>query len=174
MELRELARPHLERLSREFEKTVNLGILDKYEIVYVERVKVPGYRDFNIGIGSRIPVWNSAVGCAVLAYLQPELLKPVTEKLRKLPEFLEAGGEDRLEARLQQVRLDGFAINDRDVYKKWVRAIAVPVFSTEGVACSINIVVEPDEVTVEELRSRYAPVLVKAGEELSAALGYRG
>jgi len=29
-------------------------------------------------------------------------------------------------------------------------------------------------VTVEELRTRYAPVLLKAGEELSGALGYRG
>jgi len=174
MELRELARPHLESLSREFKKTVNLGILDKHEMVYVERVKVPGYRDFNIGIGSRIPTWNTAVGRAVLAYLNPQDLRLITEKLKKLPEFQAAGGEDWLRASLQQVRLEGFAINDRDVYKKWVRAIAVPVFSAQGVACSINIVVEPDEVTVEELRTRYAPVLLKAGEELSGALGYRG
>lgn len=174
MELRELARPYLEALSRQFDKTVNLGILDKHEIVYIERVKVPGYRDFNIGIGSRIPVWNTAVGRAVLGYLQPEKLKPIIDKLKKLPEFVAAGGEEWLTANLEQVRLDGFAINDRDLYKRWVRAIAVPVFSTEGIACSINIVVEPDEVTVEELRTRYAPVLVKAGVELSAALGHRG
>ncbi len=174
MELRELARPYLERLSREFEKTVNLGILDKHEIVYVERVRVPGYRDFNIGIGSRIPIWNTAVGRALLAYLEPRQLQLIIEKLKELPEFQAAGGEGWLTAGLRQVRLDGFAINDRDLHKKWIRAIAVPVFSMEGVACSINIVVEPDEVTVEELRTRYAPVLLKAGEELSAALGYRG
>jgi IclR family transcriptional regulator, pca regulon regulatory protein len=174
IELRELARPHLESLSREFEKTVNLGILDKYEIVYIERVRVPGYRDFNIGIGSRIPVWNTAVGRAVLAYMEPEKLKPILSKLKGLPEFVASGGEEQLSASLKRVRLDGFAINDRDLYKKWIRAIAVPIFSAEGVACSINIVVEPEEVSVKELRKRYAPVLLKAGEKLSAALGYRG
>ena len=174
MELRELARPYLEKLSRRFDKTVNLGILDKHEIVYVERVKVPGYRDFNIGIGSRIPVWNTAVGRAVLAYLKPEVLNLIMEKLKKVSEFQEVGGEKWLAAGLQQVRLDGFAINDRDLFKKWIRAIAVPVFSPEGVACSINVVVEPDEVSIEELRSTYAPILLKEGEELSAALGCRG
>jgi IclR family pca regulon transcriptional regulator len=33
MELREIARPYIEKLSRECNKTVNLAILDKYEMV---------------------------------------------------------------------------------------------------------------------------------------------
>jgi len=45
MELREIARPYLEKLSRECNKTVNLAILDKFEMVYIERVRVPGIRD---------------------------------------------------------------------------------------------------------------------------------
>ncbi len=174
MELRELARPYIESLSRRFEKTVNLAVLDKYEMVYVERVKVPGNRDFNMGIGSRVPIWNTAVGRAVLAYLEPEKLEEILEKLKELPDFKSGGGEERLVANLAQVRLDGYAINERTLFKKWIRAIAVPTFSSEGVACSINVVVEPEEVSVEELRAAYAPVLLKAGEELSAALGYRG
>lgn len=171
MELRELARPYLESLSSRFDKTVNLGILDRHEIVYFERVKVPGYRDFNIGIGSRIPVWNTAIGRAVLAYIKPDDLNHIIEKLDRIADFQLAGGENWLMANLQQVRRDGFAINDRDLFKKWVRAIAVPIFAQEGVVGAINIVVEPDEVSIDELRSSYAPLLVKVSKELSAALG---
>lgn len=173
MELRELARPYLEGLSRQFNKTVNLAVLDKHEMVYVERVKVPGYRDFNIGIGSRIPLWNTAVGKAVLAYLDRNKLKEITKELKRLPDFLARGGEAFLTEQLGIVRRDGFAINDRDVYKIWVRAIAVPVFSPEGVACAVNIVVEPEDVSVDELRERYAPALLAAAKELSEALGHR-
>jgi len=172
MELRELARPYLEGLSREFNKTVNLAVLDKHEMVYVERVRVPGYRDFDIGIGSRIPLWNTAVGKAVLAYLDRDKLKEITKELRRLPDFLARSSEGRSAEQLETVRKDGFAINDRD-YKKWVRAIAVPIFSPEGVACAINIVVEPEDVSVKELRARYAPALLAAGRELSEALGHR-
>ena len=61
MEFREPARPYLEGLSRQFNKTANPAVLDKHQGVCVERVKVPGYRDFNMGIGSRIPVWNAGL-----------------------------------------------------------------------------------------------------------------
>jgi DNA-binding IclR family transcriptional regulator len=174
MELRELARPHLESLSNSFDKTVNLAVLDKFEMVYIERVKVPGYRDFNMGIGSRVPVWNTAIGCSVLAYLPEAMLAEIVEKLIKFPDFKMSGGEERLAAHLRQVRQDGFAINERTLFKRWIRAIAAPVFSSEGVACSINIVVEPEEVSVEELKNTYAPVLLKVVEDLSSALGHRG
>jgi IclR family pca regulon transcriptional regulator len=173
MELRELARPYLEGLSRQFNKTVNLAVLDKHEMVYVERVRVPGYRDFNIGIGSRIPAWNTAVGKAVLAYLDHDKLREIVKKLKRLPDFPARGGAARLAEQLEIVRRDRFAINDQDILKKWIRAIAVPAFSPEGVACAINIVVEPEEVSVDELRKRYAPVLLAAGKELSEALGQR-
>jgi IclR family transcriptional regulator, pca regulon regulatory protein len=173
MELRELARPYIESLSRQFEKTVNLAVLDKYEMVYVERVKAPGNRDFNMGIGSRVPLSNTAVGRAVLAYLEPARVAEILQKLKELPEFEKSGGEERLATDLAQVRQDGFAINERTLFKKWIRAIAIPVFSSEGVACSINVVVEPEDVSVEELRTAYAPALLKVGEELSAALGYK-
>ena len=169
MELREIARPYLEKLSRECNKTVNLAILDKHEMVYVERVRVPGIRAFNISIGNRIPVWSTAVGKAVLAHLEPAKLKALLKQLRELPEF--KVGENRLIKALDQVRRDGFALNDQE-FLRGIRAVAVPIFSPDGVNCAINIVVEPEEVSIEELRKQYAPRLISVGKELSRALGY--
>jgi IclR family pca regulon transcriptional regulator len=168
LELREIARPYLERLSRECNKTVNLAILDKHEMVYVERVRVPGLREFNISIGNRIPVWSTAVGKAVLAHLEPEELKRLVKQLRLRPEFKVA--ESKLGKTLDQVRRDGFAINDQE-FLRGIRAVAVPIFSPDGVNCAINIVVEPEEVSIDELRKYYAPKLIRVGKELSRALG---
>lgn len=168
MEAREIARPYLEKLSRECNKTVNLAVLDKYEMVYIERIKVPGLREFNISIGHRIPLWNTAVGKAVLAYLEPEKLKEILKKLNELHEFRIVRNE--FIKTLDEVRKNGFAINDQE-FLKGIRAIAVPVFSPTGVDYAINIVVEPEDVSIDELRNKYAPKLIKTGKELSGALG---
>lgn len=171
MELREIARPYMEKLSRECNKTINLAILDKHEMVYIERIRVPSLREFNISIGSRIPVWNTAVGKAVLAHLEPQKLKEIIEKLRALKKY-EITFEVKLEEALDTVRKAGFAIQDQE-YIRGIRAIAVPIFSPTGVSCAINIVAEPEEVSVEELKNIYAPKLIRLGEQLSRALGHR-
>ena len=72
---------------------------------------------------------------------------------------------------LDEVRKNGFALSDQE-FLRGIRAIAVPVFSPTGVAYAINIVVEPEDVSIDELRNKYAPKLIKTGKELSGALGY--
>lgn len=121
MELREIARPYLEMLSRECNRTVNLAVLEKEEMVYIERIRVPSLRDFSLfvsSVGNRMPVWNTSVGRAVLAYLKPE-------KLREI------------------------------------------------IACAVNIVVEAEDISVDELKSEYAQKLIRLGRKLSRALGHR-
>ena len=73
---------------------------------------------------------------------------------------------------LDEVRKNGYAVNDQE-YLRGVRAVAVPVFSPNEVTCAINIVVEPEEVSMIELRNIYAPKLIKLGKELSEALGFQ-
>jgi DNA-binding IclR family transcriptional regulator len=54
MELREIARPYMEKLSRECNKTINLAVLDRVEMVYVERISVRSIRAYNISAGSQL------------------------------------------------------------------------------------------------------------------------
>jgi IclR family transcriptional regulator, pca regulon regulatory protein len=170
MELREIARPYLERLSRECNKTVNLAVFDRNEMVYVERVRVPGIRVYNIGVGNRIPLWNTAVGRAVLAHLDP---KKITEMLKKLKPSADFDGDKAgLMKVLDRVRKDGFATSNQE-HQRGILAIAVPVFSSTGVVCAVNLVGEPEDVTMDLLRTEYAPKLATIGKELSLALGYR-
>ena len=170
MELREIARPYMERLSRECNRTVNLAVFDKDEMVYVERIRVPGIRAFNIGVGNRIPVWNTAVGRAVLAHFDPEQVKEMLQRARRSPDF--QLDEERMAKILFDVRKEGFAVSNQE-FQRWVLAIAVPIFTASGVAGAINLVGEPEDVTVETLRNEYAPKLIQVGKELSESLGFR-
>jgi IclR family pca regulon transcriptional regulator len=171
MELREIARPYLEKLSRETNKTVNLAFFDKDEMVYIERIRVPGFRDYNISIGARMPLWNTAIGKVVLAHLDPQKLKLLLEKFKRNPEFNIS--EKAFLNELAVVKKAGFALNDQ-VFNRDILAIAVPIFSPKGVTCAINMIAEPEDMSLDTLKKQYAPKLKSIGRELSEALGYRG
>jgi DNA-binding IclR family transcriptional regulator len=109
-------------------------------------------------------------GKSVLAHLESGKLMEIVNELKEI--YGHRIDENRIMKALDEVRTDGFAINDEE-FSRGIRAIGVPVFSANGIACSINVVVEPEEVSVEELRNRYAPRLIGVGKELSAALGCR-
>jgi IclR family transcriptional regulator, pca regulon regulatory protein len=170
MELREIARPYLEKFSRKCNKTVNLAVLDRDEMVYVERVRVPGIRTYNVSVGNRISVWSTAVGRAVLAHLDPKRVRELFKKFKASPDF--TFSEAAFMKILIDTKRDGFAISNQE-YQRGIIAVAVPVFSSTGVACAVNLVAEPEDVTIPRLRAEYAPKLMKLGRELSTALGYR-
>ena len=173
MEIREFTRPYLEKLSRQCNKSVNLLMLDRQQMVFIERVRVPGLRDFNISVGSTIPIYNTAAGRAVLAYMDEGKFREIVQRLKKEPEALRYIGRNAntLDQLLTEVRRNGFAINDEES-TKGVRAIAVPIFSPEGVTYAMDMIVAPEEVSVEELKDQYAPRLITAGKEISKAMGW--
>ncbi len=174
LEIREIAKPYLERLARECDKTVNLAVLDKTEMVYIERIKVHDIRDLNISIGQRITVYNTAVGKAVLANLEQEKIMGILKEIKKdlkISRYIGRNG-DRLIKELDDVRRNGFAVNDEE-YLKGIRAIAVPIFSPRGVYYALNVVVASELASVGELKKNYAPKLIKISKEISEATGYQ-
>lgn len=174
MEVREIARPYIERLSAECRKTVNLAVIDGKEMVHVDRIRYQDVRDLNISIGSRIPVHSTALGRAVLAYQEKEKIQDFIKEICYDPKNVQSVGKDGriLTKILEKVRRDGFATSDEE-FEQGIRAIAVPLFSPKGVAYAINVVVPSDTVSMEEIEAKYKPKLIKVNQEISAMLGYQ-
>jgi IclR family pca regulon transcriptional regulator len=175
LEICDVARPHLEALTREWDKSVNLLILDKGEMIYIERTKVFNVRELNLNIGNRIPLHNTAAGRAVLAYLDDKELLEIVKNLQENPDLSRQIGKNgnKLIKCLKEVRANGYAIGDEELVKG-VRAIAVPVFSPRGDRYAINLAVASEIASIAELKSHYAPRLIKVADEISKAMGYRG
>ena len=175
LEIREVARPYLEELSREWDKSINLLTLDKVEMIYIDRTKVYNVRELNINIGSRIPVHNTAAGRAVLAYLDRDELIEIIREIQNDREISRQIGKNgnKLLKRLREVRADGFATTDGELVRG-VRALGVPIFSPRGGNYAINVAVASEIVSIADLRSQYAPKLIKVGNEISKEMGYQG
>jgi IclR family pca regulon transcriptional regulator len=175
LEIRDIVRPYLEKLARECDKTVNLTMLDKGEMVYIDKIKVHDLRDLNINIGERIPVHNTAAGKAVLAFMDPQRLLAIMKEIKRDGVVLHEIGRtgSRLFRALAEVRSKGYAIDDQE-FRKGVRAVAVPILSPQGANYAISMVVASEIMSINELTEKYAPKLIKIGDEVSKATGCYG
>jgi len=179
MELREVAAPHLRTLSDETGYTVNMAILDRLDIVYVERCRSSraGQReiDLNLHVGSRLPAYCTSLGKALLAYLPPEEQAATLAEIefsRRGPNTITS--RSALAAELKRVRAEGLAISNEEL-AYGLRSIAVPILSREGVAAAaINLAVHSSMLSMDDLVARLSPALRHTASEISAHLGYRG
>jgi IclR family pca regulon transcriptional regulator len=178
MELREVAAPHLRRLSDETGYTVNMAILDGGDVVYVERCRSSqaGQReiDLNLHVGSRLPAYCTSLGKVMLAFLSPEERAAALASVdltQRGPNTIVS--RDGLEAELDRVRADGFATNNEEL-AYGLRSIAAPVLSRDGGAvAAINLAAHSSMMPMDRLAEQLSPTLRQAAADISAHLGYQ-
>lgn len=178
MDVRELAAPHLQALSDETGHTVNMAVLDGADIVYIERCRTSrqGQReiDLNLHIGSRLPAYCTSLGKVLLAYLDPDELTAVLDRIRFLqrgPNTLTSSAD--LCSELQRVRVAGLAANNEEL-AYGLRSIAAPIRDRNGnVTAAINLAVHRSMVSLDSLVADLGPLLRRTAAEISARSGYR-
>jgi IclR family pca regulon transcriptional regulator len=178
MELREVAAPHLRRLSDETGYTVNMAILDGADVVYVERCRSTqaGQReiDLNLHVGSRLPAYCTSLGKVLLAFLPGVERAAVLDRV----DFAQRGpntivSRRDFEAELDRVREAGFAANNEEL-AYGLRSIAAPVFSHDGSAVgAVNLAAHSSMMPMDRLAEQLSPVLRRAAADISTNLGYR-
>ena len=77
-----LALPFLERISRRFDESTSMAVLDGTEVVYVARAVSTRRLTTHIHVGSRLPAYCTSLGKVLLAFLpdveRESLLKRIT------------------------------------------------------------------------------------------------
>lgn len=174
-EVREVARPYLERLSGQIGETVSLSVLDGFEVVYVDRVRNRQIVGVLFGMGSRIPAHCASMGKAMLAHLPAEELR---DRLRNasLEPCTPSSLTDRgaLEAELARVREQGYATNDEEL-EAGLRAVAAPIWDDSGqVIAAINITGSANRISRERMLGELAGAVRHTAAQISQALGYTG
>lgn len=132
LDLRQTARPQMEQLGRAVGETVNLGIRDGTDVVYIERIAGTQSLGMRREIGSRTPLHASALGKALLAWL-PAL--ELEQTLRQLPLASRTPRTivtpEALRADLSATRERGFAIDDEE-NEIGGRCVAAPITDHTG------------------------------------------
>jgi IclR family transcriptional regulator, pca regulon regulatory protein len=173
LELREIAAPHLRRLTDITGHTSNLAIRDETDVILIDRVRGrPGpyhHLEFSLHVGSRIPAYCSATGKALLAFLpRPELEHVLdrTDLIQRGPHTLTS--KKALLAELDHVRRTGIAVNDEEL-ESALRSIAAPVRSRSGeVIAAVNIAIPWSPAAITELVGQHGPTLQDTARQIAA------
>jgi len=172
VELRTTAHPHMEELSRTMGLTVNLGVLDHGEVVYVDKIEGAGTFRFLCHMGSRAPFHCTAMGKVMTADLTPaeqrrlvfaRPLKRFTRKTITDPE--------KMLTHLRQVAEQGWAMDDGE-HNDLGHCVGAPVRDHSGrVVGAISMTTVCAELAPLE-RDRLLTYLLRTAAAISSDLGH--
>ena len=173
LDLRERARPVLERLVLETSETVHLGILDEGEVLYLDKVEPARSVRMSSSVGRRNPVYCTAMGKAILAYLPESQVEAIVRKhgLRAMTANTITSFLD-LKTELAAVRERGYAVDNEEI-EEGVRCVGCVVrdFSGGSVA-AISVSGPAFRISPEKARNLARPVIAAAAA-LSLQLGFK-
>ncbi len=172
MELRSQARPHLKKLHEDLGETVNLGVLDDGEVVYID--KIEGKRSIKLysEVGKRAPCHCTALGKALLSGASRKEIKAIVEKkgLKRFTPNTIVTTNDFLE-HLEEVKNKGYAV-DQEEHEPLVYCVAAPIRDYSGkitAALSTTSIMKDFE---ENILRRNIEATVTVGRTVSAEMGY--
>lgn len=163
--------PVLEELALVSGETVSLQVRHGFDRVVVQRVRSPHALGYSLSIGQRLPLQVGASGQVLMASMPEEDLQRFLEPLG---EIRLAGGETRtredLLARLQRVRLQGFALS-RGEREMGVVSLAAPVVkSGKGTIAALAVTGPPSRMTEEKIEHLSVEIR-RAAQEVARLYG---
>ena len=173
LDIRRLSLPYLRELNQQTRETIHLTVRHGLSAVYVEKLDSPEPLRIHSRIGASVPLYCTAVGKVMLAYMPPE------ERDRILPELgvkrmtpNSVGNLQELETELYRVRKNGYAC-DMEEHEMHIRCVAAPIWDHTGsVQSSLSITAPVVRMPVTRLR-QLAPLIQAGGLQISRELGYQ-
>ena len=167
--IRDSALPLMQRLHQRVGESVNLGVRQGDEIVYVERTS-SGRSSVRVVhlVGARAPLHVTAVG---KLYLSEDGAEQVREYARRtgLPGFTPTSITTlpALEKELERVRRHGVAFDNEEI-EQGLRCIAAPVRDESGdLVAGLSM-----SAPAERYDADWAPLVRETAEAISAAMGH--
>ncbi|MGH9542866.1 MAG: IclR family transcriptional regulator [Terriglobales bacterium] len=170
--LGDMALPFMRELLRHFQETVNLGVLEDGEVVYIRVLESPHPLRLAAHAGMRSPVYSSALGKSLLAFRSraeieevlrvrpPRALTPRTVR-NKFDFFRD----------LDRVRLRGYAV-DNEEDARGARCIGVPVLGADAKVVAALSISGPASRLAASRDREFAEALRQAARQIETLLGY--
>jgi IclR family transcriptional regulator, KDG regulon repressor len=174
LDIRRLSYPYLQALNQSTRETIHLIVRHGLSAVYVEKLDSPEKLRIFSHIGASVPLYCTAVGKVMLAYLAQNELEATLRQieLRRVTANTICDRPE-LARHLQRVRKNGYAF-DLEEHEAHIRCVAAPIWDPNG-AVNASLSLTAPVVRMPMLRLRkLVPLIQEAGLQISRDLGYRG
>lgn len=167
----EVAQYYLERLFGEVQETVSLSILEGSDIIFVLRIRKKKYLPFDIQVGTRLPVYCTAMGKVLMALGPPEKTQPILQALEFKPLTTHTITRlDKFVEELDRIRKKGYGVNDEEL-SIGNRSVSAPILDQKGYAvAAVHIAMPTADYSRSQMEKTLAPQVMKTAREISEAL----
>jgi IclR family pca regulon transcriptional regulator len=164
-----VSQPAVQRITEELDESSSVCVLDGDEVLCVAGAVRRGLMSLDVTTGSRLPVHCTAAGRVLLAALPEDQLQTQLERIElKALTAKTIVSREMLARDIRRVREQGYSVIDEEL-EAGIRAVAVPIVSKEGhVAASLGVGAIASRVSIDELQTRFLPVL----RDQSRAIGH--
>jgi IclR family acetate operon transcriptional repressor len=154
-------------------ETVNLGVIDQGEVVFISQVESQEVMRMIVRLGSRSPIHASGVGKALLANMPEQRVASILQH-RGLARFTDYTIDNpaALRAELEQVRQQGYALDDEE-HAVGLRCVAAPIFDENGQALAAISLSGPKARIVDSRLSELGNAIRQTAVEITQVLGGR-
>jgi IclR family KDG regulon transcriptional repressor len=162
----------MRRIAQLTREAVHLGAFDEDAIIYIHKIDADYGLRMQSRIGRRNPLYSTAIGKVLLAYMSPDEARDVLSKV----EFRKStqktlGSAEAVLSILPRVRQQGFG-EDNEEQEDGLLCIAVPVFDRFGRVIAGLSISFPTMRCGADTKAHYVALLQQAGAAISARLGH--
>jgi IclR family KDG regulon transcriptional repressor len=170
MDIRKVARRHLEELGKETREAVHLAILRDKKVVYIDKIDNLGGLSLATYIGFATDPHAAAGGKVLLADMPEKQVKDMYQN-RVLTNYGKKTITDlsRLFEELKKIRSQGYAIDDEEYYEG-VRCVAAPIRSGNEAVAAVSITGSVFTVTLERIERELIDQVMNTSEAISNEL----
>jgi DNA-binding IclR family transcriptional regulator len=171
MDIRKAAAAEISALGAETGETVHLAVRDASDVVYIDKVESGQSIRMFSAIGKRGPAYCTGVGKAMLAYLPPQELEPLTRAIAfKVHTPNTLTDAKALLAHLALVRERGYAL-DLEEHELGIQCAAAAIFDYRGRAIASVSVTGPCFRFNRMRLDATVPSVVETAKAVTRALG---
>jgi len=164
--------PFLEKLGSTFGETSNLAVLDKNEVIYVDKVESSEALRMDLAVGRHVPAYCTALGKILLGGLSEERLNQYIEETRFDKRTTNTLSKKGFRKQITEMKEKGFAIDDEELHLG-IRCIAAPIKNHTGnIIASISTAGPSTRMDRNKLES-IKPTLIEMSLEISKQLGFK-
>lgn len=164
-------RPELVWLSQLTRETVHVGVLDRLEIVHIDKIESMERVGVSSRIGTRGAVHSTSLGMAIMAAQDEQVVERYIEEASALEPPLGLTDPDRFRERLAEAHTLGFTMDDEDD-SVGVRCIGIAVRGPDAQPLFAISVTGPSPRFTREIALQQGPELTRSADRLSTRFGY--
>ena len=169
MDIRRISRPLMQALAEHTQASVNLGIRDQLNMIYIDTYRNTSTFTVQLDVGSQIPIATTSMGRAYLCALPEEERAALMEQIRMSDEQNWPAVKEGIDKAMADYREFGYCTSLGN-WRTEVHAVAVPLVMDDGTIMVFSCSGASFQLSRQLIESDIAPRLMNLVGNVRTAL----